>query len=186
LQITFTLAGTSAGAGDTLDVTGTDWRGAAQNESIDVSAGDGAYTGSKYWRTITDIDCTGWADGTLAVTQPEWGVVHEKVADRQYYIDCAQIDFGDDSTATYFQSKNEQVYFVNECWFQVKANATLEMGDLYEDWGIGGCYWSIYTTANHNYADSSTSTWLMYDSTLHNRGTERVCRQQHFDLAYVR
>ena len=26
VQITFTLAGTSAGAGDTLDVTGTDWK----------------------------------------------------------------------------------------------------------------------------------------------------------------
>ena len=87
IQITFTLAGTSAGAGDTLDVTGTDWRGAAQIESINVAAGNVAHTGTKYWRTITDIDCTGWADGTLKVEQDRWGFIWD-YGSGLYKIDC--------------------------------------------------------------------------------------------------
>jgi hypothetical protein len=69
IVITFILSGTSAGAGDTLDITGTDENAVEQTESIDVSAGDDSYTGVKTWRTITNIDCTGWSDGTLTVTQ---------------------------------------------------------------------------------------------------------------------
>ena len=43
LKITFNLAGTNAGAGDTVDITGTDAWGNAQVESINVAAGNGAY-----------------------------------------------------------------------------------------------------------------------------------------------
>jgi len=79
LLITFTLTGTNAGAGDTLDVTGTDAWGDALSENIDVSGGNAAYTTTERFATITDIDCTGFADGvgTVSATQPQWGVVWE-------------------------------------------------------------------------------------------------------------
>ena len=78
LLITFTVAAKTAEA-DYIFITGTDWRDAAQTEAIDVTAGNGAYTSTKYFRTITNIDCsdnaagggTQWADGTVAVTQPQ-------------------------------------------------------------------------------------------------------------------
>jgi len=108
LQITFTLAGTSAGAGDTLDVTGTDWDDVAQGpESIDVSGGDGAYTGANKWRTITDIDCTGWADGTLKVTQPQWGVIWD-YGDGVYRLDSA-LYCGGGGVATHFADTNKVI-----------------------------------------------------------------------------
>lgn len=100
LQINFILSGTSAGAGDTLDITGTAFDGSAQSESIDVSGGDGTYNGSKKWRTIIDIDCTGWADGTLQVTQDRWGIIWDY--DRNDYRLDANFDIGDGSTETHF------------------------------------------------------------------------------------
>jgi hypothetical protein len=80
---------------DYLFITGTDAWDAAQTENIDVSAGNGTYTSTKRWRTITNISCsdatdgtgTVWADGTLAVTQDIWGVIWDK-GNSQYQIDC--------------------------------------------------------------------------------------------------
>ena len=43
---------------DFIFITGKDWRGAAQTESIDVTAGDGSYTSTKYWSEITTLDCS--------------------------------------------------------------------------------------------------------------------------------
>jgi len=138
LQTTFTLAGTSAGAGDTLDVTGTDWDGNAQNESIDVSAGDGAYTGAYKWRTITDIDCTGWADGTLKVTQPQWGVIWD-YGNGQYRIE-AHFHIGGGGTSTYFDSSKEMVVHAEDMEPETYANASLSITNSY--WYIDGVTWT--------------------------------------------
>lgn len=138
LQISFILSGTSAGAGDTLDITGTDWRGAAQSESIDVSGGDDTYTGAKYWRTITDIDCTGWADGTLQVTQPIWGVIWD-YGSGQYQVDC-DFDIGNGSTTTYWKSVNESVCF-NTTDFTQNNSANLQIGEQSNSRGYAGSYW---------------------------------------------
>jgi len=133
LQITFTLASTSAGAGDTLDVTGTDWRGAAQSENIDVSGGNAAYTGAKYWRTITDIDCTGWADGTLKVTQDIWGVIWD-YGGGVYKLD-ALFEVGGGS-ATYFIDTNKVIILsaglitAGGIIIDVKADATFILGEV--------------------------------------------------------
>ena len=43
---------------DFIFITGKDWRGAAQTESIDVTAGNGSYTSTKYWSEITTLDCS--------------------------------------------------------------------------------------------------------------------------------
>ena len=62
LLITFTVAAKTAQA-DYIFITGTDWRDAAQTEAIDVTAGNGTYVSTKYFRTITNIDCSDNAAG---------------------------------------------------------------------------------------------------------------------------
>lgn len=142
LQISFILSGTSAGAGDTLDITGTDWAGNAQGpETIDVSGGDGTYNGANTWRTITDIDCTGWADGTLRVTQPQWGFIWD-YGGGQYHVD-ANLQIGDSSTSTYFASELESVYWETGVKFDVKSNAELRIGELSNGRGRAGSYWTF-------------------------------------------
>ncbi len=108
---------------NTLDITGTDWDGQAQQESIDVSAGDGAYNGAYKWRTITDMDCNGWADGTLKVTQPQWGVIWD-YGKEKYQID-ANFNIGNGSTATHFGMWDAEIVdFSQDLSFNSTANST--------------------------------------------------------------
>lgn len=114
LLITFTVAGKTTET-DYLVITGTDWLNVAQTEAIDVSAGIGVYVTTKYFRTITNVDCSDnaagggmvWADGTVAVTQPIWGVIWDK--GRGQFQDDAYFVAGDGSTPTYFLTKGEQI-----------------------------------------------------------------------------
>jgi len=173
LQISFVLSGTSAGAGDTLDVTGTDWDGNAQGpESIDVSAGDGTYNGANKWRTITDIDCTGWADGTLQVTQPIWGVIWD-YGNGQYELD-AKIMWGNGATATHFRSDNECIMLNAEPVLnQVTANATLYSGILTEGMGVNGSTWN-FNYANHAYLGWWAGTVIFYGVRINIKTTYRL------------
>ena len=183
LQITFTLAGTSAGAGDTLDVTGTDWDGVAQGpESIDVSGGDGAYTGANKWRTITDIDCTGWADGTLKVTQPQWGVIWDYGNNEQYQLD-ANWDIGNNSTSTYFQSKNDAFHLSTTFKIRTRAQAHCWIGELAGDWGVNGSYWSVAPTSSMNLGDWTNTDVSIYASHIHIRNNSYVLFR--FSNAYL-
>lgn len=116
---------------DYIFLTGTDWKDDAQTESIDVSAGNGVYVTTKYFRSIdTDgIDCedagdgtgTAWADGTLEIRQRSWGVIWDYGNDIQYQID-AWFDIGDGSTATHFKSIRQHIYFNDVCQQQKLAS----------------------------------------------------------------
>lgn len=149
LVIKCIVAGKTAEA-DFIFITGTDAWGATQTESLDVTAGNGTYMTTKRFATATEFDCSDnaagggiqWADGTIQVTQDIWGVVWEYVTDGQYKVDC-NVNFGDASTATYFQSKNELVYFTDEKLPLVTAQAILERGDLVGSYGTEGSAWSI-------------------------------------------
>ena len=57
LLISLVVAGKTAET-DYIFITGTDAWGAAQTEAMDVSAGNGTYTTTKRFRTITNIDCS--------------------------------------------------------------------------------------------------------------------------------
>jgi hypothetical protein len=100
---------------DYLFITGTDAWDAAQTENIDVSAGNGTYTSTKRWRTITNISCsdatdgtgTVWADGTLAVTQDIWGAIWNK-GNSQYQLD-SPFFVGNEVTSSYFRTSNEEI-----------------------------------------------------------------------------
>ena len=162
---------------DFIFITGTDWRGAAQTESIDVTAGNGSYTSTKYWATISNLDCsdnaagggTVWADGTIQVTQDVWGVIWDYGLG-QYRID-SYFQVGNGSTSTYFQSKIELVAFSSSLYFTVTSAATLEMGDLSGAYGIDGSAWSLATINRPDIiaAGSTTANFWVYASYLFNR-----------------
>jgi hypothetical protein len=142
LLITFVVAGKTAET-DYIFITGTDAWGASQTEALNVTAGNGTYTTTKRFRTITNIDCsdnpagggTVWANGTVAVTQPVWGVIWNK-GNFQYQVD-AKLVVGDGSTSTYFKTSNEQIFFPNavitansQVYISVLAAATFQAGNL--------------------------------------------------------
>jgi hypothetical protein len=102
-----------------------------------VSAGNGTYVSTKRWKTITNIDCsdnpagggTVWANGTVAVTQPIWGVIWNK-GNGQYQTD-SYVNFGDGSTSTYFLTTEQQIiFYVTGPYWTVKANATFVSGTV--------------------------------------------------------
>lgn len=99
LRVSCILTGTTAGAGDTIGITGTDSEGGAISESIDVSAGNGTYVSIKSYKTITTIDCNGWTDGTIEVTQGRWGVLGKTENSYQLYT---RLVIGDGTTTTTF------------------------------------------------------------------------------------
>jgi len=158
---------------DFIFITGTDAWDTAQTESLDVTAGNGTYTTTKRFKTITNLDCsdnaagggTVWADGTIAVTQDIWGVVWEIVADGSYLIDC-DVEFGDGSTATYFRSAHEFVYWENYSHFSIKANATLDLGESSGDWSKTGSAWSFDLDENFAFLASATAEFGIYGSMI--------------------
>ena len=160
---------------DYIFITGTDAWGTAQTESFDVSAGNGTYTTTKRFATISNLDCsdnaagggTVWADGTIAVTQDIWGVVWEIVAGKQYKIDC-DVDIGDDSTATYFQTENEAITFTPPKVIVVYNNATFQIGVLYGDWGIKGSFLDLAPSATYSPVPvgKSTASLLFYSGKI--------------------
>ena len=154
---------------DFIFITGKDWRGAAQTESIDVTAGNGSYETTKYWSECTTFDCSDgaagggnvWDDGDLTVTQDVWGVVWD-YGNGQYTVD-AIFSVGNASTTTYFQSTEESVVFTKH--FIYTTGATLTLGELYGDWGINGSYWEINPSGDTYIYGSGTLN--LYASHLH-------------------
>jgi hypothetical protein len=155
---------------DHIFITGTDWRGAAQTEGIDVTAGNGSYTSTKYWAAITTLDCsdnaagggTVWADGDLSVTQDVWGVIWD-YGNGQYRVDC-DFNIGDNSTATHFQSTTEYVVFPSDMPF-VRESATLYMGAASNTYSGLGTSWEFVGHAwGRRFIDG---TLEMYNSKLH-------------------
>lgn len=155
LLVDFVVANKTADA-DFIFITGTNIDGGAQTESLDVTAGNGTYTTTKWFATITNTDCSDnaagsgavWADGDVTVNQNRWGVVWEIAENGQYKIDC-DIDFGDGATSTYFQSIYELVYFADGKVPVIKDYATLEIGDASGDWSWKGSCWSMSLEANY-------------------------------------
>ena len=169
LLITFTVAAKTTEA-DYIFITGTDWRDAAQTESIDVSAGNGAYVSTKYFRTITNIDCsdnaagggTQWADGTVAVTQPQWGVIWD-YGNGQYKVD-AIFNIGNGTTSTYFVETNGSCMFnrTTFCYFVVKAAAIARFGAAYGSYS--GAPYHIEIAINSTTVITDGGTLYLYNA----------------------
>ena len=146
LKLDVVLVGTNAGAGDTVDLAGTDAWGGAISESIDVSAGNATYTSAKRYATIdaAGVDCVGFSDGvgTIRVLQNQWGAIWN-LGDGQYKLDV-DVDFGDGSTSTVFSGTWEQVVFTGTTTWQVEGSATLNIGEISNGHGINGCFWDQF------------------------------------------
>lgn len=147
LIISFVIAAKTTQT-DYIGITGTDAWNAAQTEVINVSAGNGTYVSTKRFRTITNICCTDsatgaggtvWADGTLAVTQPQWGVFWDWNEVNVVRKDC-KVDFGDGSTPTWFQEQDRIIIngpgVMTGDWQMVdigRANSTVQYGLLLDE-----------------------------------------------------
>lgn len=148
LVISFIIGAKSADT-DYLYITGTDAWGTALYEAIDISAGNGTYTSTRRFKTISNIDVedvgdgsgTAAADGTLQVTQPQWGVIWD-YGNGQYLID-AKLEWGNGSTTTHFQSSREMVYWADGLEPMNTAFSTLTIGALSNNEVDAGSYWSL-------------------------------------------
>lgn len=134
---------------DFIFITGTDAWDVAQTESIDVTIGNGTYTSTKRFRTITNIDCsdnaagggTVWADGTISVTQDIWGVIWD-FGSRSYAFDC-------------------KVYISNGAWFLgTKRNITVNEGVLFASSDI---FWDVATGGNCTFGTGDTADKYGYN-----------------------
>lgn len=170
LLLTFELAGTNAGAGDRIDLIGTDGRGAPQTESLDVSGGDGTYITAKYWRTVTGFTTYGFDAGTVTVTQPIWGVIWDK-GNGQIQLDCI-FNLGDGSTATYFGDGSKEIVMNVSESNQIKVNnyAILRLGELLDAaarTGRHGCtLLNIASNVNRIISASNLSEIYFYETLL--------------------
>ena len=94
----------------------------------------------------------------------------------QYKID-ANVNFGDGSTSTWFTSLIDMVYFADGFGFEIKANATLQLGELVDDWGDDGSFWNVGPSANLTVIDTSiAATLLFYNSRIHSRDKDLFFR----------
>ncbi|MCA9392419.1 carboxypeptidase regulatory-like domain-containing protein, partial [candidate division WWE3 bacterium] len=121
------LDSTSAGAGDTVDLTGEDLDGNALTETIDVSSGNGTYTSTLAYADITQVDCNGFTDGTTQVDQKKWGAI-EAVNYRTYLINY-HLHAGNGSTTTAITALGENIMFLPGAIWQVEK-ATFTLGAL--------------------------------------------------------
>lgn len=137
LKINFTLSGSNAGQGDTIDITGTDKDGDSLFESL-VTEADGEYTTTNWFRTITDIDCVGFSSGNLLVEQSRWGVVWKwkDAYDKYSFRFLATWQIGNGTSNTWFVETLKQILFPRELdtyvvrLILVKANAHLRFGKV--------------------------------------------------------
>lgn len=152
-------------AADTLRITaGTSGDPVTWNDVWDWDDGGGSSGG--------DGDVPKDGGGTAKVNT----FMTETIADGVYII-LKHAQFGNATPdATYFQSENEMVYFVDDKIPTIMSSATLELGDLLGDWGEKGSYWSIGEYPwDFIAAIETTATFLQYASMIGLRGADYGC-----------
>ncbi|MCW7076382.1 MAG: carboxypeptidase-like regulatory domain-containing protein [Candidatus Syntrophoarchaeum sp.] len=171
LKIDFILSDSDAGTGDTIVITGTDKDDNAQSETLTTEA-DGTFTTTKWYKTVTDVDCIGFTAGTLTIRQNQWGVIW-KTGTSQFTFNC-KIDIGD-GTETWFADENKQIVFLDgivtdaaQSVIDTKDNGHFRLGRLYDEYNKyygNGCAFFIlesnYYTRNF---DTSAGDNNFYDT----------------------
>ncbi|MBA7621510.1 hypothetical protein ES703_28874 [subsurface metagenome] len=134
--------------------------------------GNGTYYTPSFFKTVTHTKIWGFDSSDAGsfdyeFIQGRWGVVWEIIENGQYKIDC-NIDFGNIPDATYFQSKNEMVYFADGKVPVIKDYATLEIGDASGDWSFKGSCWSLKVENTYDMieTDADTAVFKTYGSLL--------------------
>lgn len=125
------------------------------------------------WSEI--VDHAGGVDKDGGGTEPVSTFVTEVIEGAIYKI-LKDVQFGDDSNSLTFKSLNEMVYFVDGKTYTVKSNAILQLGTLYDDWGINGSMWSVGPAASMTLiaAGQITAKFYCYSSKLHLRTGQGV------------
>lgn len=159
-QVDVVLAGTTAGAGDTVVLTGIDLLGNTQTETIDVSGGNGTYTSEKYFQDITDVACNGFSGGTIQIDQKCWGMIYrrQEPEDPRYgravdhcLLRCF-LFFGDGGTSTTVTLKDIGLRFWNGFYWNMWGPCAVTFGEqLYDGEVYEGAYRgvTIYETDPH-------------------------------------
>ena len=108
------------------------------------------------WNDVWDWDDGGGSSGGDGDIPKDGGgtakvntFMTEIVANAVYQI-LKDIQFGVFGDSSYFQSKNEMVYFADDKDFTAASAATLKLGELVGDWGIDGSFWSVGPNATMN------------------------------------
>ncbi len=135
LEIDFILSGSDAGVGDTIVITGIDKDDNAQSETLTTEA-DGTFTTTKWYKTITDVDCIGFSSGTLTIRQNQWGVIFMQGANT-FRIECFMY-IGDDTTPSYFADTKKNIIidstkFVTasgQTIFKLSRNSYTQFGEV--------------------------------------------------------
>jgi hypothetical protein len=117
-----------------VNVTGTDKDGNAQTETNIAVTGNGNYSTSLWFATVSSkgLDCNG--SYAIAVYQLQWGEVWKQTTN-QYAFD-ARLCIGDSSTVTYFTDSNRQVTYYGSGsaggsnWIDVKNASIVTFGIL--------------------------------------------------------
>lgn len=136
-----------------LYIKGTAADGVAQTINQTIT-GNGTYYMPSFFKTVTHTQIWGFVKTDAGsfdyeLIQGRWGVVWEIAENGQYRMDC-DIEFGNGVDATYFQSKNEMIYFVEGKVRSIKDNATLVIGDDSGDWSFKGSCWSMKPMATYD------------------------------------
>jgi len=138
-------------------------------------AGTYAYAGGKI--TVTGgtpddpADMAAMHDADVLGT---WNVVTETEESANYTVD-ADIQIGDGTTETFFQTKREFVYMEDDKDLTVKAAATMQMGTALDVQGFDGSYWSIApSTTPLGIVNAIGARFNWYGSTIYLRNNRRI------------
>jgi len=151
--VSITLTNNNTNAYAEGDIVGID----LSSETIDASGGDATYWSANSYGQIAYFDCTGWADGTVKVDQPIWGVIWD-CGLSQYQLDC-YFTCGNGSTATYFRTDNETItwstgFAPKSGHLLMTANATFASGKITEGLGVDGSVFNFWPDAHIFTVDS--------------------------------
>lgn len=161
LKIDFVVTNYVGPAGSIV-VTGTDIDGNAQNETLTIN-GNGTFTTTKWYATITNVNATGGGSFTFEVIQNRWGIVCHPETD-VFYIN-ADLEIGDGITNTWFDSIDEHITIEGGWKGLNKSNITV--GQLTSDIGIFGTKIHVKATISTNGINwSAPDTIKIYGSTI--------------------
>ncbi len=168
LRLTFTLVGCVLEVTDTIYILGYDSEGNILTEFITIDSGNGDYTSLGSYKSIVTIACIGFSvDGTVALSQSRQGIIGKIGTDNEYpaWRIYKKINFGDDSTASYFTSEGEIIYF-DSAYSIALANTTLNI--VQSMWVLKG------DSFGNNIYFLSGAALIATDTTLAFRGTNTV------------
>lgn len=165
-----------------LYIIGTAPDGEARTINQTITGNETYYMYS-FFKTVTHTQIWGF-DKTDAgsfdyeLIQGRWGVVWEFEENASYKFDC-NVEIGNGTDLTYFQSKNELLYFVDGKYPPITANATFEMGDASGDWSYQGSVLSIALTVDA-FLLNAAGTFKTYGSTIIHRPTgNKILKLDH-------